>query len=122
MINKWPIQIKYARDLRKNQTPEEGIVWQYLRNRKLKGYKFLRQHPVMIHDACGKKQFYIADFYCAEKRLVVEVDGQIHLKQIDYDEARDIVMKEMNLAVLRITNEEINRDVSEVLERIKKYL
>ena len=78
MTDKWPIQIKYARNLRKNLTPEEKILWQYLRNRKLNGFKFLRQHPIMLREVSSGKQFYIADFYCAEKKLIVEVDGLIH--------------------------------------------
>ena len=122
MTGKWPIQIRYARELRKNLTQEEKILWHYLRNRKLSGYKFLRQQPIMICGAGDIKQFYIADFYCAEKKLVLEVDGLIHTLQIDYDEARDIIMQEMKLTVLRVTNMEVNTNVFDVLKKIKMYL
>ncbi len=67
MADKWPIHIKYSRKLRKNQTPEEKIIWEYLRDRRLNNYKFLRQHPILIPNASSLKQFYIADFYCAAK-------------------------------------------------------
>ncbi len=67
-----------ARGLRKDQTKTEERLWQALRNRKLDGYKFLRQHPI-VHGGCmNKPDFFIIDFYCAEKGLVIELDGKIH--------------------------------------------
>ena len=119
---KWPIHIKYARELRRKLTPEEKILWDHLRNRKFYGHKFLRQHPVLLPSFAGYKQFYIADFYCDAKKLVVEVDGLIHTLQIDHDKARDIIMHELKLTVVRVTNEEVNTNMSAVLERIKKNL
>jgi very-short-patch-repair endonuclease len=68
-----------ARELRKSSTPTEQKLWQALRNCNLGVYKFRRQHPI------GP---YIADFFCAEVRLVVEVDGGGHLDQIAYDQDR----------------------------------
>jgi very-short-patch-repair endonuclease len=58
-----PVHICFAKELRKTQTPEEKIMWDKLRGRKLLGYKFLRQYPIIVNSA----SFYIADFYCAEK-------------------------------------------------------
>ena len=115
-------QIVFARDLRKNQTPAEVKMWEKLRNRKLRGIKFLRQHPILVNQYDGKNSFYIADFYCSEKKLVVEIDGLIHTLQIDYDKARDIIMNELGLSVLRITNDEVENSVYEVLNKIKEYL
>jgi len=115
-------QIGFARDLRKNQTPAEVKMWEKLRNRKLRGIKFLRQHPILVNQYDGKNSFYIADFYCSEKKLVVEIDGLIHTLQIDYDKARDIIMNELGLSVLRITNDEVENSVYEVLNKIKEYL
>ena len=97
-------------------------MWKQLRNRKLHGYKFLRQHPILVSRDNGKTSFYIADFYCSEKKLVVEIDGSVHALQIEYDKARDIIMNEMELTVLRITNDEVEKNVFEVLKRIKMYL
>jgi very-short-patch-repair endonuclease len=68
-----------ARELRKSSTPAEQLLWQALRNRNLGDHKFRRQHPI------GP---YIADFFCAEVGLVVEVDGGSHLDQIAYDQDR----------------------------------
>jgi very-short-patch-repair endonuclease len=58
-----------ARILRRNQNDVEGLVWQYLADRRLGGYKFRRQHPI---------KDYILDFYCAEKKLAIELDGAQH--------------------------------------------
>ncbi len=66
-------QIAFARDLRKNQTPAEVKMWEKLRNRKLRGFKFLRQHPILVNQYDGKNSFYIAYFYCSEKKLVVKL-------------------------------------------------
>jgi len=70
-----------AKELRKNQTEAEEMLWQKLRNRKLYGYKFLRQHPIIHSGFINKLYFFIADFYCAEKELVIELDGKIHGNQ-----------------------------------------
>ena len=67
MAIKWPLHIKYARELRKKQTPEEKILWVHLRNRKFHGLKFLRQHPILLPTLNDPKQFYIADFFCDSK-------------------------------------------------------
>jgi very-short-patch-repair endonuclease len=80
-----------VRDFRKNQTPSENTLWQMLRNRKLDGYKFYRQHPikVMLED---KVRYYIADFYCYEKKLVIEIDGKVHDHQKEYDDYRTFLI------------------------------
>ena len=113
---------EFSRHLRKNLTKEEYIIWQLLRNRKLDGFKFLRQHPIKVWETSGRYYFYYADFYCAEKRLIVEVDGLIHEQRQAYDFCRDQIMREMNLTVLRIKNEEVNNDVDGVLRRIRNIL
>ena len=97
------------RQLRKRQTPEEKILWDLLRNRQLAGNKFRRQHRV------GK---FILDFYCAEKKLGVEVDGRIHDKQKDYDSAREEVLAESGIDILRIKNEELHLSKGRVLAKI----
>ena len=63
---------KFARELRRNLTEAEKILWQELRNRKLGGFKFRRQHPI---------NKFVADFYCHEVKLIVELDGSQHLLQ-----------------------------------------
>ena len=119
---KLPNQIAFARELRKNQTPAEAKMWAMLRNRRLLGFKFLRQHPIVVEKINERTGFYIADFYCAEKKLVIELDGLIHAYQIEYDKARDIIMNELGLTVLRITNDEVEKNIFGVLNKIKLYL
>jgi molybdenum cofactor cytidylyltransferase len=110
-----------TRELRKSQTPSEKLLWANLRNRKLEGYKFLRQHPIPFNYSSGQQQFYIADFYCAEKKLAIEVDGEYHKFQKSQDANRDAVLAEMGISTLRIRNEEVE-DVSKVLKKIKEKL
>ncbi len=117
-----PNEIAFARELRKNLTPAEKIIWDMLRNRQVLGLKFLRQHPIIVNKSNGKRSFYIADFYCAGKKFVLEIDGLIHSFQVDYDEARDLEMYELGIKVLRITNAEIEKNPYEVLNRIKMFL
>lgn len=81
------------------------------------GQKFLRQFPIITSEG-----FYIADFYCAAKKLVLEIDGGIHLHQVEYDKHRDEVMQSLNLTVLRITNEEVTADLNMVLKKIRTSL
>ena len=113
---------EYARFLRKNLTPEEAVIWRLLRNRKLNGYKFLRQHPIKVWETDGHYHYYFADFYCSDKRLVVEIDGLIHTLQDEYDRARDFVMQELGYKILRIKNEEVNNDLAVVIKRITQAL
>jgi very-short-patch-repair endonuclease len=65
--------------LRKTPTPSENILWQVLRNRKLDGKKFVRQFPI-IFEYQGRKRFFVADFYCHEAKLIIELDGKIQEK------------------------------------------
>ncbi|WP_421774384.1 endonuclease domain-containing protein [Gracilimonas sp.] len=106
-----------ARELRKNPTPSEKRLWKYIRNRQLGGYKFLRQKPFVHEQHHYRRYFYIADFYCTELKLVVEVDGKIHDFQKEYDYQRGVVLNELGLKVLRIKNEEL-ADIDRVLEKI----
>jgi very-short-patch-repair endonuclease len=98
---------KLARELRKQQTPSEKILWNELRNRKLYGIKFFRQHPLVYEIDRGKIHFFIPDFYSAEQKLVIELDGKIHEYQKYYDQERDLIIKKMGLTVIRFKNEEV---------------
>jgi len=110
-----------ARDLRRNQTEAEKLLWEELRNRKLNGCKFLRQAP-LFYFVYGKKRYlFIADFYCAEKKLVIELDGKVHEFNKEYDEGREAMLVERGLKVIRFKNEELD-NMQEVLETIKNNL
>lgn len=92
-----------------------------MRRRQLNGYKFLHQQPIIYSQKNGRRYFFIADFYCAEARLVVELDGKIHERQKDYDYQRDRVLAGLGLRTLRIKNEELE-DMEQVRRRILQYL
>lgn len=89
--------------------------------RQLGGYKFLCQHPIIYNQKNGRRFFFIADFYSAEKRLVGELEGKIHDFQKEYDYNRDFVLGELNLKVLRIKNEEL-KYIEEVKQKIQNHL
>ncbi len=107
-----------CRELRKRQTKAESLLWQELRSRKLGGLKFTRQHPLFVSDGRGLR-YYIADLYCYEKRLVVELDGAIHERTRERDRDRDELICQLNLRVMRINNVEIENDIKKVLERLQ---
>jgi very-short-patch-repair endonuclease len=110
-----------ARELRKNATDSEKLLWTYLRNRRLAGYKFLRQHPVIYKADRNGLNYFIADFYCDAKKLVIELDGLIHNNTQEYDHFRDDQMKNKGLNVLRIKNEELD-DINNTLTKIIDFL
>jgi len=110
--------IARARRLRKQMTPEETKLWQRLRARRFYGYKFLRQHPIVYQIHQNKPDFFIADFYCASQKLVIELDGKIHDFQQEYDANRDAIMRGLGIRVLRIKNEEL-KDLKAVMEKIR---
>jgi very-short-patch-repair endonuclease len=104
--------LAHAREMRKNQTDAEELLWQLLRNRKLNDWKFRRQHPI--------REGYILDFYCAETRVAVEVDGPIHntASQKEYDKNREEVLKEFGIRTIRFTNDEVLNAPEKVLQQI----
>lgn len=106
-------KFKYRRkELRKNQTAQESLLWLNLKNKKL-GVKFRRQQSV------GP---YIADFYCKEKSLVIEIDGSQHTSEKEYDRERNAYMQTLGLKVLRFWNSEIENNFEYVLKKIKDNL
>lgn len=104
-----------AKELRKNMTETEHLLWEKIRNRKLNGLKFRRQHPISI---------FIADFYCHEIRLVIELDGGIHenTDQKEYDEGRTAELENLGISVIRFTNEEILNSIDNVLCNILNFV
>jgi len=104
-----------AHELRHTMTGAEKILWKEIRNRKLDGYKFRRQHPT------GQ---FIADFYCHEAKLIIEVDGGIHTQPEvkERDENRTHILQKLGLKVLRFNNEDIHLNITNVLIEITKHL
>ena len=99
-----------AKELRKNMTNAEKVLWNYLKA-KPNGYKFRRQHPLKI---------YIADFYCHKLKLVIELDGSIHNNEDVKvnDEIRQKLIEEDGLTVMRFNNTEIFNDIANVVKVI----
>jgi len=95
--------------MRKAPTRSEDRLWSWLRNRRLIGFKFRRQHP---HAA------YILDFYCAEIKLAIEVDGAGHELNYEYDGIRALELQRDGIEVLRIPNEMLKNDYRTVLDII----
>ena len=104
----FPLALK----MRKCQTESEERLWQELRNNRT-GYKFRRQHII---------DRFIVDFYCVEKGLVVEVDGEIHQNQKERDYERDNILNLLGCKILRFTNEQVLSNLMGVVETIKTTL
>lgn len=103
-----------ARALRQISTEAEEKLWQELRNKKLAGLKFRRQHPI---------DKWIADFYCHEIKLVIELDGSVHDKKeiAEYDAGREKELKELGMNVIRFKNEEVMTSMKSVLNSIAEF-
>ena len=106
---------QHARELRQTETDAEKIMWGFLRNRKLKGKKFRRQHALAN---------YVLDFYCHECKLAVELDGNFHgeKEQQEYDTARTNLLNEHDIKVVRFWNKEVMNEPEKVLEKIAAFL
>jgi very-short-patch-repair endonuclease len=102
-----------AREMRKNPTPAERALWRVLRDRAVNGLRFRRQHTL---------DGLVLDFYCAEVRLCVELDGCIHDTddQREHDAARTDHLKVRGIRVIRFRNDEVLTDMRSVLTRIAK--
>ncbi|MDX8395377.1 MAG: cobalamin biosynthesis protein, partial [Mariprofundaceae bacterium] len=96
----------FARELRQNQTDAEQKLWQCLRNRQLKGFKFRRQYVI---------DGYIADFACVDAKLIVELDGGQHLEQQTYDAKRSAKLESHGFKVMRFWNDEVLNNTEAVL-------
>ena len=76
---------KHARELRKNMTESEKLLWNELRGKRLLGYRFLRQQSILFKGNLMRYNYFIVDFYCDKKKAVIEVDGPIHQESEEYD-------------------------------------
>lgn len=107
------ILLERAKEMRANPTPAEAILWKHLKGKKL-GVKFRQQHPI---------DQYIVDFVCLSKGLIVEVDGKIHEYQLQKDRERELVLREKKgYRILRFTNEEVENNLSKVVNSIESEL
>lgn len=105
------VQKGRRQELRKNQTEAENVLWQKIRGRKVNNLKFHRQYSV------GP---YILDFFCPEIRLAIELDGEQHKDQKEYDKERDLFLKDKDINVVRFWNHEVLGGIGKILEIIEE--
>ena len=103
---------KKAETLRENMTDAEKILWKRLNKNQL-GVRFKSQHPISI---------FIADFYCHQHKLVVEIDGEIHEQQKEYDYGREMEMEKFGIKTIRFSNQEVFLDIENVIAKIKNEI
>ncbi len=110
-----PRIFEYAKELRRNTTPAEELLWEHLRDRKMEGEKFRRQHP-------GKK--FVVDLYCYKLRLGIELDGKQHSDPVNmfYDNDRTEVLEGYTVHILRFRNQDVFDRLEFVLETIRKKI
>src|SRR5687768_13153998 len=104
-----PLMLARAREMRKEDAPAETILWACLRNRQLGGFKFRRQHAI------GR---YIIDFYCAERKLGVELDGDSHSERVTYDERRSHALAGDGITIVRYPNTDVFESLDGLLESL----
>ena len=102
-------RLSRAKELRREMTPAEKILWKELRANKLNGLHFRRQQ--VVHG-------YFADFYCHQQELIVEVDGDIHDLQEEYDAERELYLVSLGFRIIRFKNEEVMKNLNDVLKKI----
>ena len=105
--------LEKARHLRNRMTHEEILLWEKLKKKQVLNLRFRRQHPINT---------YIADFYCHTAKLVVELDGKIHLKSKEYDKERTKIIEDFGIKVIRFTNEDVKRNIKNVVLEIEEIL
>ena len=104
-----------AKQLRGSMTQAEIVMWDKLKNKQFKGYKFRRQHPI---------HHFIVDFYCHELQLIIEIDGQYHdsEEQINKDLNRTELLAFQGLREIRFANESIINDIDSVLKKLEQQI
>jgi len=112
--NKTELKVR-RRELRKNQTLAEKIMWTHLRNRQLLGFKFRRQYSV---------DNFVIDFYCPKLKLAIELDGNIHdlPEQKEYDKKRQMHIETYGISFIRISNEEYLGNPNKAFDRIEREI
>ena len=107
-----PSIFKLARELRKDETKVEKMLWNKLNKNQILGLHFRRQHPINI---------FVADFYCPRIKLIIEVDGSIHeiFEYAEHDIGRSEILNDFGIKVIRFTNEQILNDLDGTIKQIE---
>jgi very-short-patch-repair endonuclease len=104
--------IAHARQMRKEPTNAEALLWTRLGNRQVDGLKFRRLHII---------QYFIVDFYCPKSKLVIEIDGPVHEVQEEYDQEREKILQELGYQVVRFKNSEVESNIDLLVASISDY-
>jgi very-short-patch-repair endonuclease len=113
-INYNPKLSDRSKKMSRYMTKAEQKIWfEVLSEKKLNGYKFIKQKII---------DNYILDFYCAELLLAIEIDGESHNEKLGYDKVRDDFLKGCGITVLRFTNEEVLENLEGVRERVVRWV
>lgn len=101
--------------MRKRPTRAEKTLWQHLRGKRMRGFRFRRQQPI---------DRFIVDFYCRQAQLVVELDGSSHdsTEAAEYDDQRTLFLEALGLSVLRFSNKQVIYETDTVLNTIAEHL
>ena len=110
--------LEFARANRKNPTRAENFFWQKVRNRRFFGLKFNRQF-IIEHES---NSFFIADFFCHEYSLIIELDGEIHRFNQAYDQMREDILVQLGYHLLRFNNDQVLKDWEQVEDTIIRFL
>jgi very-short-patch-repair endonuclease len=108
-----PKLLVLAKALRKQGILSEVILWNYLKNKQILGYQFVRQKPLLN---------YIVDFYCQELALIIEIDGQTHADKEKADQLRDNKLRANGLTILRFSDSDVKKDVDAVLRTLHYWI
>ena len=108
-----PSIFKLAKELRKNETDAEKLLWTRINKNQISGLQFRRQHPI---------NRFIADFYCVKINLAIEIDGSIHDLQDhqSHDQGRSDVFNDFGITVIRFSNEQILEEIDSTINQIKE--
>ena len=109
------ILLERRRELRKNLTPEEIVMWKALKSKQIESFKWRKQHPI---------DSYILDFYCPKAKLCIELDGKKHytFQGAKEDEIRSRHLKSKGIRIIRFENRLIWENLEEVINIIKQEL
>ena len=112
-VQKRRAKVATARELRRRMTPEEVILWEELRSRRFRKFKFRRQVPV------GR---FVADFLCLSLHLIIEIDGGIHDDQQGHDKGREELLRKQGFRIIRCRNEEVQGNLPGALSRLEQEI
>jgi very-short-patch-repair endonuclease len=102
-----------AKELRRNMTLSEVLLWNELKQKQMSGYDFDRQRPISN---------FIVDFYCKELSLAIEIDGDTHIYKYDYDDERQRTLEKLGVHFLRFEDIEVKRNMNNVLRVIEDWI